>query len=178
MGKREDGTPEGAALGGGGFEGRTCGTCARFARAAETEDSGACFSSIRCASSGRWGYGLVAASDSACEDWTPQCCRICRLRGRRPARARMRKGRAMAESSEISHPSHYASGEIECKDAMRSAMEGASNLPSMAFYWWGCAFKYLWRWRGKDGLKDLRKCQQCIDFLISEIEGKADDKQQ
>ena len=71
--------------------------------------------------------------------------------------------------SDVSNPSHYASGEIECKDAMRAAMECAPGLPPMAYVWWGFAFKYLWRWRGKDGLKDLRKCQQCIEFMVLEI---------
>ncbi len=85
----------------------------------------------------------------------------------------------------VSHPSHYTSGGIECKDAM-AAMMGASyclqpvanfaeakNLAPIAFYWWGCAFKYLWRWRNKNGIEDLRKCRQCLDFLIEETEGKS-----
>lgn len=72
----------------------------------------------------------------------------------------------------VSHPSHYAGGGIECKDAMKAAMGGANGLPAMAFYWWGCAFKYLWRWCHKNGVQDLRKCKQCIDFLIDEAEGK------
>lgn len=72
----------------------------------------------------------------------------------------------------VSHPSHYARGGIECKDAMKAAIGGANGLPAMVFYWWGCAFKYLWRWRYKNGVQDLRKCKQCIDFLIDEIEPK------
>lgn len=82
----------------------------------------------------------------------------------------------------VSHPSHYASGGIECKDAMKAAMGkdhcawfyGNNDLlpkylPPMAFYWWGCAFKYLWRWDKKNGVEDLQKCKQCIDFLIEEM---------
>ena len=45
----------------------------------------------------------------------------------------------------VTHPAHYTSGGIEAKDALRAAMDG-SELSPMAFYWWGCAFKYLWRW--------------------------------
>lgn len=75
------------------------------------------------------------------------------------------------QADEVARPSHYAAGEIECKEAMRAALECAPGLPSMAYVWWGFAFKYLWRWNGKDGLKDLRKCQQCIEFLIAELEG-------
>lgn len=72
----------------------------------------------------------------------------------------------------VSHPSHYTGGQIECKDAMKAAFGGANGLPAMAFYWWGNAFKYLWRWRYKAGVTDLQKCKQCIDFLMQEIEGK------
>lgn len=73
------------------------------------------------------------------------------------------------ESDSVSHPSHYAGGGIEAMDALKSAMAG-SELSPMASYWWGCAFKYLWRWTRKNGLEDLRKCRQCIDFLMDEME--------
>lgn len=73
-----------------------------------------------------------------------------------------------AKPDAVSHPSHYTSGGIEAKDALKSAMAG-SGLSPMASYWWGCAFKYLWRWSRKNGVEDLRKCRQCIDFLIEEV---------
>lgn len=71
----------------------------------------------------------------------------------------------------VASPAHYTSGGIEAKDALKAAMSG-SELSPMAFYWWGCAFKYLWRWPRKNGVEDLRKCRQCIDFLIEEVEGE------
>ncbi len=89
-----------------------------------------------------------------------------------------------AAKDAVSHPSHYTSGGIECKDAMAAMMgtgyclqpcanDGkAVNLAPIALYWWGCAFKYLWRWVRKNGVQDLKKCKQCIDFLIEEIEPK------
>lgn len=52
----------------------------------------------------------------------------------------------------------------------------AVNLAPIALYWWGCAFKYLWRWVRKNGVQDLKKCKQCIDFLIEEIEPKTTTK--
>lgn len=68
-------------------------------------------------------------------------------------------------SDVIKDPEHYEGyGGIECKDALESAM-GAGTL----YYWWGCAFKYLWRWRRKNGIEDLEKCKQCIDYLIEVI---------
>lgn len=82
----------------------------------------------------------------------------------------------------VSHPAHYTGGGIEAKDALKAAMgdshclqecarEGAAkfNIPPIGFYWWGCAFKYLWRWSRKNGVEDLRKCRQCIVFLIEEV---------
>lgn len=70
----------------------------------------------------------------------------------------------------VSHPAHYTGGGIEAKDALKAAMSD-SQLSPMACYWWGCAFKYLWRFERKNGLEDLKKCRQCIDFLIEEVEG-------
>lgn len=82
----------------------------------------------------------------------------------------------------VSAPRHYqGDGEIECMDALRSMMSDvfcvqpqddaeAIHIPPTCFYWWGCAFKYLWRWIWKNGVQDLRKCRQCIDYLIDIME--------
>lgn len=91
---------------------------------------------------------------------------------------------AEQQKEAVSNPSHYTGGGIECKDALR-AMMGTSyclqpranggnveNMAPIAFYWWGCAFKYLWRWTRKNGIQDLEKCKQCIDYLIAEVEDK------
>ena len=78
-----------------------------------------------------------------------------------------------AASNAVAHPRHYMGHTgIECMDAMRSMMgrEGAT------FYWEGCAFKYLWRWRTKNGVEDLKKARQCIDYLIEVVEGGKDEK--
>ena len=74
----------------------------------------------------------------------------------------------MKMSDPVINPAHYA-GKIECKDAMRSMMENGRRFREMEIYWWGCAFKYLWRWPRKNGAEDLEKCKQCIDYLIEEI---------
>ena len=76
--------------------------------------------------------------------------------------------KSTAKPDSVSHPFHYTSGSIEAKDALKAAMFG-SELSPMAFYWWGCAFKYLWRFERKNGVEDLRKCRQCIEFLIEEM---------
>lgn len=99
-------------------------------------------------------------------------------------------------SDAVKSPSHYTRGGMECADALRAMMAAddygrvaeASELnpydpgltsvpvPPMGFYWLGCAFKYLWRWRWKGGRTDLEKCRRCVELLIEECYGKeADD---
>lgn len=77
------------------------------------------------------------------------------------------------QGNAVDHPDHYAGdGNIECMDAMRSMMSGDQYaLPPIAAYWWAETFKYIWRWRRKNGVQDLQKCKQCIDYLIDEIGG-------
>lgn len=133
---------------------KTCGTCARFAHDAKRDGLGACLDLPVRICSGVFGYGEVTASGWACSGWVDRA-----HNGEKPE----------APSDEVAHPSHYATGAVECKDAMRAVMDGAQALPFMAAYWWGCAFKYLWRWNKKNGLIDLQKCKQCIDFLIEEV---------
>ena len=79
--------------------------------------------------------------------------------------------RVELKGDEVHHPDHYAGHGVECKDAMASAMYGA-DVSNIGAYWWGCAFKYLFRFPRKGGRKDLEKAKQCIDFLIEEEYGK------
>ena len=41
-------------------------------------------------------------------------------------------------------------------------------------YWWGCAFKYLWRWPYKGVREDLEKAKACIDYLLEYLPGGED----
>lgn len=77
---------------------------------------------------------------------------------------------AGAATDAVEHPAHYAGTGIECMDAMASMMGAvAGDVPPIAAYWWGNAFKYLWRWRKKNGREDLEKARQCIAYLLDEI---------
>lgn len=68
----------------------------------------------------------------------------------------------------VTSPVHYrGDGEIEAMDALRS-MTTDAPVAGIANYWWGNAFKYLWRWPRKNGIEDLKKCRQCLDYLIEE----------
>ena len=56
----------------------------------------------------------------------------------------------------VNHPSHYAeSCSIECIDAME-CMFGTDKLVSFCFM---NAFKYIWRFKNKNGLEDLKKAR-------------------
>lgn len=81
----------------------------------------------------------------------------------------------------VNHPGHYTQGNIECMDAMREMMGSSyclqpsanggkpKNLPHITFYWWGCIFKYIWRWPRKNGVEDLRKARFYLDLLIDKV---------
>ena len=65
----------------------------------------------------------------------------------------------------VNHPSHYASGEIECIDAMEAMLTPEQFIG----YLRGNAFKYQWRYKNKGGITDLEKAQWYLNKLISRI---------
>lgn len=82
--------------------------------------------------------------------------------------------RAMNEAEpEVTSPDHYQGDGIECMDAMASCLNAVPTqdmgISNAAVYWWGCAFKYLWRWPLKHGDQDLLKCMRCISYLRDEL---------
>ena len=78
-------------------------------------------------------------------------------------------GQLGGKSDAVAHPRHYMGHTgIECMDALRSMV----GREGMVNYWEGCAFKYLWRWKTKNGVEDLEKARQCLDYLISEAGGR------
>ena len=78
----------------------------------------------------------------------------------------------------VKEPRHYAGdGKVACMDALRSMMSNVSNLAPIVVYWWGCAFKYLWRWPHKNGQQDIEKCIQCLKYLKDELGESNNDSQ-
>lgn len=63
------------------------------------------------------------------------------------------------EPDAVNHPTHYTTGDIECIDAIKSAVKDFES------YCIGNAIKYLWRYRHKNGIEDLRKA----DFYINRV---------
>lgn len=71
----------------------------------------------------------------------------------------------------VNHPSHYTQGGIECIDAIKAATVGLTGIEAVCT---GNAIKYLWRWKFKNGIEDLKKTQWYINRLIQESEGGAE----
>ncbi|HEY7804272.1 MAG TPA: DUF3310 domain-containing protein [Orrella sp.] len=65
----------------------------------------------------------------------------------------------------VDKPVHYTQGKIECIDALAAATSGLSGIEAVCT---GNAIKYLWRWKHKGGVEDLRKARWYIGRLIEE----------
>lgn len=63
----------------------------------------------------------------------------------------------------VNHPSHYCTGGIECIDVIKATSQGMDGIEAFCH---GNATKYLFRWKQKNGLEDLKKARWYIDRLI------------
>lgn len=66
----------------------------------------------------------------------------------------------------VNHPSHYTSGGIECIEAIKASM----TADGFQGYCKGNIIKYIWRWRNKGGVEDLKKARVYLDWLIGSAE--------
>ena len=71
------------------------------------------------------------------------------------------------ESDNVNHPAHYTQGGIECIDALAAA---TTNLQGLEAVCTANAIKYLWRWKYKNGVQDLKKAKWYINRLLKELE--------
>tara|TARA_R110000744_G_scaffold266415_1_gene380435 strand:+ start:641 stop:862 length:222 start_codon:yes stop_codon:yes gene_type:complete len=65
----------------------------------------------------------------------------------------------------INNPLHYNTSEIECIDAIEAML--GEEFPA---YLQGNITKYLWRFKNKNGVEDLKKAQWYLNKLINEYE--------
>lgn len=68
----------------------------------------------------------------------------------------------------VNHPAHYQ-GKVECIDALEAATEGLSGIEAVCT---ANAIKYLWRWKRKNGIEDLRKARWFLDRLIGKLDNE------
>lgn len=78
----------------------------------------------------------------------------------------LRRGWEQTMDDTVNHPSHYTSGGIECIEAIKASM----TADGFADYCKGNIIKYIWRWRSKGGVEDLKKARVYLDWLIESVE--------
>lgn len=66
-------------------------------------------------------------------------------------------------SDNVKSPIHYCKGGLECIEAIKVAVSTITD-PFEA-YCTGNIIKYIWRWNDKNGIEDLHKAMQYIDFI-------------
>ena len=65
----------------------------------------------------------------------------------------------------VNHPPHYNTAGIETIQAIK-----AMTNEGFEYYLQGNIMKYLWRYRYKNGVEDLKKAQWYLNELIDELE--------
>lgn len=66
------------------------------------------------------------------------------------------------KEEKVDHPPHYTKGGIECIDGIKASM----TLEAFEGYLKGNVMKYLWRYKYKNGVEDLKKAQWYLNKLI------------
>lgn len=66
----------------------------------------------------------------------------------------------------INHPAHYTGGRVECIDAIEAAV-GPAGFEG---YCVGNVIKYIFRYRHKNGVEDLKKARWYLKRLIKAVE--------
>ena len=67
----------------------------------------------------------------------------------------------------VNSPSHYTQGSIECIDAIAQVVKDLDGMEAMCT---GNAIKYLWRWKHKNGVEDLKKAKWYLQRMIDNLE--------
>ena len=70
-------------------------------------------------------------------------------------------------SDMVNSPPHYNQAGIECIDAIEAATSDGYE-----YYLQGNIIKYLWRYRYKNGVEDLKKARWYLEALIQQQERK------
>ena len=65
----------------------------------------------------------------------------------------------------VNHPPHYNKYGVECIEAIKSATgEG------FEYYLQGNVIKYLWRYRYKNGIEDLKKANWYLELMMEVVD--------
>ena len=75
---------------------------------------------------------------------------------------------AMPNIDVVNKPKHYQ-GKVECIDAIESAVEGLEGIEAVCT---ANAIKYLYRWKKKNGIEDVKKAKWYIERLLNGLDTK------
>lgn len=71
------------------------------------------------------------------------------------------------KSDNVNHPKHYkGSTSLECIECMEVAM----GINAVCFFCLCNAFKYMWRYKNKNGVEDISKARWYLDYVDKTIE--------
>ena len=69
------------------------------------------------------------------------------------------------DKDNVNSPSHYNQSGIECIDAIKASLgDGYQD------YCKGNVMKYLWRYKYKNGIEDLKKAQWYLKSMVESVE--------
>ena len=71
------------------------------------------------------------------------------------------------EADTVNSPTHYTKGEIECIDAIESAVVGKSGIEVVCV---ANVIKYLWRYEEKGGIESVKKAEWYLKKLIDNLQ--------
>lgn len=73
----------------------------------------------------------------------------------------------ITKKDNVNRPSHYCKGGMECIDVIRAAVSNLSGVEAVDV---ANVIKYVWRYKDKNGLEDLKKAEHYLHWLIEEVE--------
>jgi hypothetical protein len=73
----------------------------------------------------------------------------------------------IATEDAVERAAHYNAGKIECIDAMEAAVVGQTAFEGVLT---ATAVKYLFRWKHKNGVEDVKKAVWYLNRLIAHLE--------
>ena len=66
-------------------------------------------------------------------------------------------------SDNVNKPAHYTQGSIECIDAIAEVVKELKGMEAVNT---ANVMKYMWRWKHKNGIEDVKKAAwYCVDLV-------------
>ena len=66
-------------------------------------------------------------------------------------------------SDNVNKPAHYTQGSIECIDAIAEVVKDLKGMEAVNT---ANVMKYMWRWKHKNGVEDVKKAAwYCVDLV-------------